>query len=208
MNPGSIVPVILGVSGAIGLLLALRSRQQGGQKKVEELYQHLQGLGVQVSVLEKGTNQEKVGQKRFGTQKPLGTIKLTDRKIDSINVHGVVSQYGVNYFIDYLVKLSSVVGGKKKKKTKLVKLKKTSASQGKLMDVEWRGDDSLARRLNWDYQLKDKLLQADISTIKGGIGIFPEPKHEYARIRTNYFLPTSELFDIIDVIAGHVKSEW
>ena len=201
MDPDHILPIILALSGGIGFFLALRSRQKGGQKKVDELCQHLQGIGVKASVL------EKVYQKRFGVRKPVGTIELTGRNIDSINVHGVASQYGVKYFIDYLVRISSFMGRGKKKKTKMVR-KKTAAFGGKLVDVEWRGDDSLARGLNFDYQLKDKLLQADLGELKGDISIFPEPKHEYARIRTNYFLPASGLFEIIDMIAGHIRSEW
>ena len=35
-----------------------------------------------------------------------------------------------------------------------------------------------------------------------------EPKYEYARVRTSYFLPSLDLFDAIDIIAKHVKSEW
>lgn len=207
MDPSHMLPIILAVLAGIGLFLAYRSRRKGGQNKVEELCQHLEGIGIKASVLEQSNNQEKVGQKRSWAHRPVGTIKLTGRTIDSINVVGVATQYGVNYFIDYLVKISSFIGGGKKKKTKMVR-KKTSTFRGKLVDVEWRGDDSLARRLNFDYQLKDKLLQADLSGLKGDIGIFPELKYEYARIRTNYFLPTSELFEVIDIIANHIRSEW
>ncbi len=35
-----------------------------------------------------------------------------------------------------------------------------------------------------------------------------EPKYEYARVRTAYRLPSLDLFDAIDIIAKHVKSEW
>ena len=62
--------------------------------------------------------------------------------------------------------------------------------------------------VHWDYQLKDKLLQAELGELKDGIGIFPEPKYEYVRVRTSYFLPSLDLFDAIDIIAKHAKSGW
>jgi len=114
---GSILTIVLGILAAIGLPLALRSRGKGGQKKVQELWQHLQGIGVEASMFEKGTGQEKLGQKRSWGQKSVGIIKLTDRNIDSISVVGVASQYGVNYYLDYLVRKSSIIGIEKKKKT-------------------------------------------------------------------------------------------
>jgi hypothetical protein len=174
---------------------------------VEELYHHLQGIGVEVAVLEKGNSQEKVGWKRSRGEKPVGVIEMRGKNIDSINIIGIASQYGVNYFLDYLVRISSFTGGRSTKKTRMIK-KNPSVLQGKVIDIQWKGDDFLAHRLNFDYRLKDKLLQADRNTIKGDIWIYPESKYGYARIRTSYFLPPPHLFEAIDTIAKHVKSEW
>lgn len=205
MDWSNIFPILFALLLAVGLPLAFRSLKKGGQKKVEELCQHLQGIGVKASALQKDISQEKMKQKRSWGQKLLGSIKLTDYNIDSINVIGVASQYGVNYYLDFLVNRPSYMGGSKKKKTKM-STKKSSLFKGKVVDIEWKGDDFLAQKLNFDYGLKAKLLQADLSTLKGGISIYPEPKHEYARVRTNYFLPTPDLFGAIDIIANHVKS--
>ena len=202
MDWGSILTIVLGILAAIGLPLALRSRGKGGQNKVQELWQHLQGIGVKASMLEKGTGEEKLGQKRSWGQKSVGIIKLTDRNIDSISVVGVARQYGVNYYLDYLVRKSSIIGIEKKKKTRMI-TKKSSLIRGKVIDIEWRGDNTLAQKLNFDYRLKDKLLQA---APKGSIEVFPEPKYEYARIRTTYFLPTPDLLEDMDIIAEHLKS--
>ena len=79
---------------------------------------------------------------------------------------------------------------------------------GRIADIEWKGDDYLARELNYDYRLKDKLLQAELNNFRGSIWIFPEPKYEYARVRTAYLLPSPDLLDAIDIIAGHIKSGW
>jgi len=35
-----------------------------------------------------------------------------------------------------------------------------------------------------------------------------EPKYEYARVRTAYFLLSPDLFDAIDIIARHIKAGW
>jgi len=72
--------------------------------------------------------------------------------------------------------------------------------------MEWKGDKSLAQSLNFDYRLKDKLLQRDVPGLKGSIGIFPEPKHGHTRIRTSYSLPSPEILEALDIIAKHIKS--
>ena len=171
---------------------------------MEQLLHHLQEIGVKASLLDRGTEQEKVGVSRASGQRSEGVIKIERRNIDCINVISVASQYGVRYFLDYLVRSPSWPG-KKRKKTRMV-IKKSSAIRGRVVDIEWKGDDYLSRELNFDYQLKDRLLQAEPGELKDSIWIFPEPKHEYARIRTAYFLPSSEAFEAMDIIARYVKS--
>jgi len=205
MDWSDFLPIIIGILAVIGLPLAFRSRKKGGPKKVEELCQHLQGIGVKASKQEEVAIQEKAGEKRSRREKPIGVIKLADKNIDSINVIGVASQYGVHYFLDFVVRSPSLTGRENKKKTRMVR-RRSSALWGKVIDIEWKGDDSLARKLNLDYRLKDRLLQADLNVLKSSIWIVPEPKHEYTRVRTNYFLPAPDLFDAIDNIAKHIKS--
>jgi len=72
--------------------------------------------------------------------------------------------------------------------------------------MEWKGDKSLAQSLNFDYRLKDKLLQRDVPGLRGSIGIFPEPKHGHTRIRISYSLPSPEILEALDIIARHIKS--
>jgi hypothetical protein len=124
-----------------------------------------------------------------------------------INVVSLTSQYGVQYFLNYLVKGAGGPGKEKKKRIRMVK-KRSSIFGGRVVDIEWRGDDYLSRGLNMDYRLKDYLLQAGPEELKGSIWIFPEPKHEYARIRTSLFLPSPNYLEAIDIIAGHIKSGW
>ena len=190
---------------AIGLPLALRKRKKGGTQNVEQLLHHLQGMGVKASLAEKGVEEGKVGVGRSFVRRSESVIKIESRNIDYINVSSVSSQYGVNYFLDYLVRSPGWSGEKRWKKTRMVK-KKSPAIWGRVVDIEWKGDDYLSRGLNLDYRLKDKLLQTDFKELKGNIEISSEPKYEYVRVRTTYLLPSPDLFEAIDIIAKYIKS--
>ena len=195
MDPNIIVALILAVAALIGLPLALLSRKKAGPKKVEELNRHLQIIGLKASLLVKDVSRQKM------ERNALGIITLTDRNIDSINVVGVATQYGVQYYIDYHVSTSGSEDKGPGKKTRMTK-KRSSAFMGKVIDIEWKGDDSLAHRLNLDYQLKDRLL---LSAYKGNIEISSEPKYGYVKIRTVYTLPDRDFFEAMDAVARHIK---
>ena len=156
---------------------------------------------------ERGVEEEKVGLKRSSAQRSEGVIKLEGKSIDFINVSSVASQYGVQYFIDYLVKTTNWTDKRQRKKTSMVR-KKGSGFRGRVIDIQWKGDDYLSRELNYDYYLKDRLVQSALDNPKSSIQIFPESKYEYARVRTPYILPSPDLFEAIDIIAKHIKSGW
>ncbi len=201
----NLIGVITAIVFMVVLPLVLRARKKAGPQKRGELLSHLQNLGVKASLEEKGIQEEKVGASRG--QKSEGVFRLEARKIDYINVTGVSSQYGTNYFLNYLVRRPSWSAERKRGKTRMVK-KRSSVILGKVAGIEWQGDDYLSRELNFDFRLKDILLPASRSELKGGIQIYPEPKHQYARIRTAYFLPSLELFEAMETIAGHIRSGW
>jgi hypothetical protein len=202
----SIIGILFFLLIAIGLPLILRRRKKGeGVENIEELYQHLREVGVEASLTEEGDDREKMGVGRASGQKSEGIIELEDRNIDSIDVVSVSSQYGTRYFIDYLVKSPNIMGERILKKTRLTR-KKSPPIWGKVVAIDWKGDDSLAQSLNLDYSLEDKLLRADVNVFKRSIWILPEPKHGYVRIRTDYSLPSAEIFEAISSIARRVKS--
>ncbi|MBN2186678.1 MAG: hypothetical protein JW732_04420 [Dehalococcoidia bacterium] len=205
MEWGSISSIVMGALVGIGLSVALRRRKKTGLQKRQEFYQHLKESGVEGSLLEKGSDQEKIGLSRFSGQRSEGLIKLKAGNIDLINIISVTSQYGTSYFLDYLVKSPNITGNRVLKKTRSVR-KKNQLFGGKVTAIEWRGDESLAQSLNFDYNLKDRLLQSDAKNFGGNIWIFPEPEHGYIRIRTIYSLPSPEIFKAIDIIAKHLKS--
>jgi len=103
------------------------------------------------------------------------------------------------------VKTLNLGGNRSFRKTKLHRRKRPPL-WGKVVDIEWKGDRSLAQSLNLDYRLKDRLLQVNPSALKQSIIVIPEPKHAYVRIRTPYALPSRHLFEAMAIIARHAKS--
>ena len=205
MDWESIISLIIAILVVIAFPLAFRRRKKASIQKGEELCQHLEEMGVKASLVEKGSDKEKIGLSRISGQKSEGIIALQDKNIDSINIISAASQYGTNYFLDYLVKSSNITANRILKKTRLT-VKKSLFLWGKVVAMEWKGDKSLAQSLNFDYRLKDRLLQRDLNDFKGSIGIFPEPKHGCSRIRTSYSLPSPKIFGALDIIARHIKS--
>jgi hypothetical protein len=198
--------IITALVFAVGLPLVLRKRKKSGPQNAEQFLHHLREMGIKVSLAEKGVEEEKVGIGRSWGRRSEGVIKIEGRNVDYINVSSVASQYGVNYFLDYLVKSSGWSGKKRqKKKTRMVR-KKNPTIWGKVVDIEWKGDVYLSQQLNLDYRLKDILLQIDFKKLKSNIEIFPESKYEYTRVRTAYLLPAPDLFEAVDIIAKHIKS--
>lgn len=205
MKWDSIIPAILAFLTAFLLPFFLSKRKREGHKKLKEFCQHFLGIGVKFVELDKDSEEGKFGKKLSWGQKSEGIIALEDRNIDFIGVISVASQYGVNYFIEYMVKSTFNIREGSVRKTKMVR-KKSSFIGGKVVDIVWKGDQYLAQKLNLDYELKHKLLQADLNKFKGSIWIIPEPKHGYTRIKTNYNLPSSNMFYTIDSIAKYIKS--
>jgi hypothetical protein len=205
MDWSSVAGIVMAVLVGIGLPLALRKRQKAGPLKREELCQHLHAIGVRARLADKGSPKEKIGLSRSSGQRSEGIIELEDKNIDAINVISIASQYGVTYHLDYLVKTPNLLGSRSFGKTQLHR-KKRPPLWGRVVDIEWKGDKALAQSLNFDYRLKDRLLQADPGALKQSILVIPEPKHSYARIRTAYALPSQQLFEAIAIAARHLKS--
>ena len=198
-------PIIMALSAGIGLLFTFISRKKTGPQKIDELYPHLQSIGVKAIPLDMESEEAKALGKRSWGEKAVGVFDIRSRNIDTIVVIGVSSQYGTNYYIEYIVNNPGGMGRPDAKKTSMHR-KKNPPILGKVMDIYWKGDTHLSQRLDFDYQIKYKLLQGGLDSLKGNIQIIPETKKGYTRIKTGYVLPAAELLDVIDSIAKHVKS--
>ena len=207
MEWGKIIPSIVAFLTAFLLPFFLSRRKKEGSKKLIKFRQHLLGIGMKFVELDKDSEQATLGTKFSRSQKSEGAFALEGRNIDLIIITSVASQYGVNYFLEYLVKSNFDLRGGSVKKTKMVK-KRSSLFGRDVVDILWKGNRHLAQRLNLDYEIKHKLLQAYKEKFKGGILIIPEPKHGYTRIKTSYNLPSPMIFDAIDSIARYIKSGW
>jgi hypothetical protein len=205
MDLENIIPIIIAFVTAFLLPFFLSKRKKEGHKKFEEFRRHLLGIGVRFVELDKQSEQAKLGKKISRAQKSEGALALEERNIDFIIVGSVASQYGVNYFIEYLVKSTFNLREESLKKTRMVR-KKGSLFGHKVVDIVWKGDQYLAQKLNLDYELKHRLLQAGLNKFKGSILIIPEPKHGYTRIKTNFNLPSADMFYAIDSVAKYLKS--
>ena len=204
MEWADFIPVVLGVLAAVAAVPALLRRvRKGSQGKLDELEQHLTGIGLKVSGVEKDTDDDKAIPKNW-SEKSDGAFIVADRNVDAIAIRSVSSQYGTNYYLDYVVRHPGVMAAESKKTT-LVR-KKSPPLWGKAVDLVWKGSPGLAQRLNYDYQLKYALLNSDPAGLKTGITIQPQPKHGCTRIRTGYHLPSAGLLQAIDTIAKHVKA--
>ena len=205
MDLENIIPIIIAFVTAFLLPFFLSKRKKEGHKKFEEFHRHLLGMGVRFAELDKESEQAKLGKKISRAQKTEGVVALEERNIDFIIVASVASQYGINYFIEYLVKSTFHLREDSLKKTKMVK-KKGSLFGSRVVDIVWQGDQYLAQKLNLDYELKHRLLQAGLDKFKGSILIIPESKHGYTRIKTNFNLPSPDMFYAVDSVAKYLKS--
>ena len=195
--------ILMAIFAIVALVIALRKKGKTAPKQ-EELYQHLKGIGIQASPAESNGQKEKIGVSRFSGRKSEGLIMVENSNIDFINVISVSSQFGTQYFLDYLVESPRLEGNEAAKKVRLVK-KKSPPLWGKVVDIQWKGTNPLAQRLDFDYRLEDMLMS---NPFKGGIEIVPELKWGYTRIRTSYSLPVPNLFKAIDLIAQDIRLEY
>jgi hypothetical protein len=205
MDADSLLTLGLALAAVAGVVVALVIRRKAGPKKVEEMRGHLEAIGIPSSVDTADGQLAEIGHS--WSEKHTGTLKLSGRSVDAINIVGVSSQYGTQYFLDFLVPVTTPGSMREKKKTKVVR-KKTPALWGQTTDVEWKGDESLCRRLNFDYRLRDRLKALDDNLLRGGVTIFSERKRGCVRLRTKYFLPTREAFEVVDAVCKHVRAEW
>ncbi|MBA0908259.1 MAG: hypothetical protein ITD33_04085 [Nitrosarchaeum sp.] len=112
--------------------------------------------------------------------------------LDRYQAHFIVRMQPYDNVIDYVTK------------TKLST--KGHFSSKKLLKITWDGTGKLARMLNQDDSLNDLIVKQSIDDAT----IYIEPTDNAIRIRSKWknhldFGITSELFEIYDKIAGHIK---
>jgi hypothetical protein len=177
------------------------------------LCQYLQTLGINASVLEEKRYRSVSGQPCGLLEMVKGIIKLEGRVFDSVNI--VLDTQNSWLCLDYIMNTSSLYARDKGGRIRLIMKRKSMDAlfstflftrSDRVIDIEWRGEAELARELNFDSQLRNKLLKTDLEPLCETLDIVPEPKYGCIKIRTSYFLPTPEQFDILESVAKHIKS--
>ena len=206
MDIDTLLTLGLALAAVAGVVVAVVARRKAGPEKVEEMRRHLETVGVDcVIATSADTNLSRIGHSFF--EKNIGTLRVKGRSLEAINIVGVSSQYGTQYFLDFLVPVTPFGSVADQKKTRLVR-KKRPALWGKTREVIWQGDESLSRRLNFDYRLRDRLKALDQDVLRGSVVIYSERKRGWARVRTKYFLSSVQAFEAVDSICKHVRTEW
>ena len=193
------------VAGVVGFIISFLSLKKSGRKKIEELRDHLDTIGVKAWADDLVYGSGLGSEKRTRGLKYLGTIVLGGKEIDSILITGQASQYGINYYLDFMVPSPSQSGRKDKVKMARKRIKEQYSGK-KIQDIVWKGDRVLAQKLNTDARLKERLLRADLKPVKNTIEIVAEQESDHNRIRTAYFLPSTEILEILNIIAKHMKA--
>jgi len=200
-----IIPAIIAILTAFILPIIFSKRKKEGSKKKKDYSLNLDELGIKFEKIEKDDERISFVKKLSLGQKAEGIFALKGKKIDYIFIISVTSQYGTNYYLEFVVKNTFNLRDEPIKNTRM-KLKKNSLISKKYVDIIWIGDRYLAQKLNMDYDLKYKLLHRVVNEQKINIRVVPDKKRGYTRIRTN-FVPFSDDFIVsIDSIAGHIKT--
>ena len=207
MSTGSIISIVLMIAAVVGLVISRRRIKKESPQKIGELYGTLLGMGLKVKKVTDDVLMELDGGKIKRNRNVQDILRIDGKQIDYVILAGVAQQYGVTYYLDFLVKRNRILPGQKASNT-VLKIKKSSTFSSDVDGFYWQGDPVLQQKLNDDHRLNDMLLQADRKFIKGGITIFPEPNKSYARIRMAYETLETDMLKVVDMIAGYVKRSY
>jgi hypothetical protein len=207
MSIGSIISVVLMIAAVVGIVLSRRRIKKESPQKTGELYEQLRSIGLKVTKVTDDALMEESGEKSRRGRNAQEVLRIEGKKIDFVMLTGEAQQYGVTYYLDFLVKRNRIFSGQKVSNT-VLKIRKGSSLNSEIDGFYWQGDPVLQQKLNDDYRLSDMLMQANRKYIKGGITIYPEPRKSYARIRVGHQLLEPEMIKVVDAIAGYIKKSY
>ena len=170
----------------------------------DDICAHLQTLGIDARMAERGRVEEK-----FGGEGSLGLIEIPEGPIRWVNVRKVTSigvQGGSStYYTQYGVPDSRLEPNFPRYRIKTVRVK-TVPLVGRVVDLRWEGDDSdlgIISRLNSDAQLKQPIMESRDVTVQA------HSDHRCWIISTKTRdVPSGELWNCYQTIACHLLGEW
>jgi lipopolysaccharide export LptBFGC system permease protein LptF len=205
MEWSKVLPAIIAILTAFLLPIIFSKRKKEGSKKKKDYSLNLDELGIKFEKIEKEDERISFVKKLSLGQKAEGIFALKKKNIDYIFIISITSQYGTNYFLEFIIKNTFNLRDEPIKNTRM-KLKKDSLISKKYVDILWIGDMYLAQKLNMDYDLKYKLLHRVVNEQKIILRVIPDKKRGYTRIRTNFVPLSDDFIASIDSIAGHIKT--
>ena len=206
--PYAIIVVAAALVIAVGLFVArVKWIKNETSKRLVTISHHLQDLGVKVSLLTKGDLRPRIETRDFWKYHSRSEyiLEIKEKGINYIFTDCITSENTTIYYLNFVVISTNWVATNTRKATRLVK-KRSFPIFGKVSDLEWKGDQTLANLLNNDYSLKAQLLKSpDINKLTCNPVIYPRPDYEYYKIRIRYFLPTGNFFEVLNVIGSHLR---
>ncbi len=203
-----IIVVTLALAIAVGSFVArVRWTKNQASERLLKLLHHLKNQGVNVSLLKKGDLQPRIETRDIlkYTSRSEDIVEIKEKSINYVFADCITGKNTTIYYIDYVVISANQFTTNSYKTTKLVK-KRSFPIFGKVLDLEWKGDQMLANSLNNDYSLKAKLIKSpEINKLTCNPVIYPRPDYEYYKIRIRYLLPTSDFFEALNSVGTHLK---
>ncbi len=202
------VIVALAVAIAVGSFAArIVWTKKQTSKRLVELANHLNEFGVRTVLLTKNDEQPRIENRDFWryTSRSKDILEIKGKGINYIFVDCLMGKNVTYYYLNYVVQSTIWLDSRPIKGARLVK-KRRFLFVGKVLDIEWRGDESLANILNSDYILKAKLIGSrHINRLTCNIVIYPKPSYGYYKIRIRYFLPEADFFEALDAVGRHLR---
>ena len=139
MDIDTLLTLGLALAAVAGVVVAVVARRKAGPEKVEEMRWHLETVGVDCVIgTSADSNLSQIGHSFF--EKNIGTLRVKGRSLEAINIVGVSSQYGTQYFLDFLVPVTPFGSVADQKKTRLVRKKRPAPSGVGLFYFSWRNE--------------------------------------------------------------------
>lgn len=204
MSIAVITSILIALSSLLGLPIAIWTLHRKGREKAIELHEHLLTIGVQAFLVPEHAYMPLLrDEKNTFWRRSVGMIQIKNRHMAYIRVIGTAQQYNVSYGLEFLVAGSFPTLEKGRKLKMKINKGKGTGPGGKDAGVKWQGKGPLAERLNTDDKLNTILAQVFPAS---GLEVLSAESTQYVKIKTGYFKPDASMFDVLDRLAGRLKS--
>jgi hypothetical protein len=202
-----------------GVLYLVLTKKKRATSLINDLHSQLMQAGIEASVtIDKNYYLEKIGDAVKKVDNHIEAVSdIQGKDFDYIFVHSTGHQTGSDDYWQYIVIGSLPEAERAKswfdtifyqKRTEL-RAKRNRWPWSKVFDIYWIGDTTLAHKLNSDIPLRERISQLLRSRKHPKeVFIYCHQTYKFAVIRTPLYSPEAEDFEIMNIIARHIKSAW